>query len=111
MDAELEQLEIYEFYSFSWFSNKLNLIFYSKQAGNIRETTRKFNFIQTGAVPQFSEQHVTSSDSEHPIFHLSTILVATDNFSIQNKLGQGGFGPVYKVSLLIFSQEKTNALD
>lgn len=32
-----------------------------------------------------------------PYFHLETILAATDNFSTANKLGQGGFGPVYKV--------------
>uniref|UniRef100_M1AFZ1 Receptor-like serine/threonine-protein kinase n=3 Tax=Solanum tuberosum TaxID=4113 RepID=M1AFZ1_SOLTU len=31
-----------------------------------------------------------------PYFCLETILVATDNFSNANKLGQGGFGPVYK---------------
>ncbi|KAK6783969.1 hypothetical protein RDI58_017423 [Solanum bulbocastanum] len=31
-----------------------------------------------------------------PYFHLETILEATDNFSNENKLGQGGFGPVYK---------------
>ncbi|PWA38275.1 Apple-like protein [Artemisia annua] len=32
-----------------------------------------------------------------PVFSLSTLLVATDNFSPNNKLGEGGFGPVYKV--------------
>lgn len=32
-----------------------------------------------------------------PFFDLESILVATDNFSNANKLGQGGFGPVYKV--------------
>ncbi|OMO79195.1 S-locus glycoprotein [Corchorus capsularis] len=37
--------------------------------------------------------------SELPMFDLNSILVATDNFSIQNKLGQGGFGPVYKGKL------------
>ena len=30
-------------------------------------------------------------------FNLSTILTATNNFSDANKLGEGGFGPVYKV--------------
>ena len=28
---------------------------------------------------------------------MNTVRAATDNFSISNKLGQGGFGPVYKV--------------
>ncbi|KAL4313309.1 hypothetical protein GQ457_01G042620 [Hibiscus cannabinus] len=31
-----------------------------------------------------------------PFFDLSTIAAATNNFSTDNKLGQGGFGPVYK---------------
>ncbi|KAJ0508303.1 putative protein kinase RLK-Pelle-DLSV family [Helianthus annuus] len=35
-------------------------------------------------------------DLELPLFGLSTILKATNNFSITNKLGEGGFGPVYK---------------
>uniref|UniRef100_A0A2N9HI57 Receptor-like serine/threonine-protein kinase n=1 Tax=Fagus sylvatica TaxID=28930 RepID=A0A2N9HI57_FAGSY len=32
-----------------------------------------------------------------PVFDISTILAATDNFSPDKRLGQGGFGPVYKV--------------
>ncbi|KAK1439559.1 hypothetical protein QVD17_05379 [Tagetes erecta] len=39
------------------------------------------------------------SDDEHlelPLFGLSMILKATNNFSMNNKLGEGGFGAVYK---------------
>ncbi|MED6135623.1 hypothetical protein PIB30_048351 [Stylosanthes scabra] len=36
-------------------------------------------------------------DSDLPTFDLSTIFYATDRFSSYNKLGEGGFGPVYKV--------------
>jgi hypothetical protein len=32
-------------------------------------------------------------------FDFGTIRAATDNFSEENKLGQGGFGSVYKVIL------------
>ena len=39
-------------------------------------------------------------DLELPLFEFDTIAEATDNFSSSNKLGQGGFGPVYKVSIL-----------
>ncbi|XVF77724.1 hypothetical protein PTKIN_Ptkin14bG0070100 [Pterospermum kingtungense] len=35
-------------------------------------------------------------DMELPVYDLNTIVKATDNFSDSNKLGQGGFGPVYK---------------
>ncbi|KAM4077700.1 hypothetical protein ACJW30_12G159300 [Castanea mollissima] len=38
----------------------------------------------------------TRRNSNLPLFDLRTIIAATDNFSIANKLGQGGFGPVYK---------------
>nr|XP_043615891.1 G-type lectin S-receptor-like serine/threonine-protein kinase At4g27290 [Erigeron canadensis] len=33
---------------------------------------------------------------ELPLFSLSQIYRATNNFSMENKLGEGGFGPVYK---------------
>jgi hypothetical protein len=36
-------------------------------------------------------------NSEFKIYELSQVLEATSNFSEENKLGQGGFGPVYKV--------------
>lgn len=31
------------------------------------------------------------------LFPLSTIIFATENFSLDHKIGQGGFGSVYKV--------------
>ena len=33
-------------------------------------------------------------------FNFSTLKIATDKFSNDNKLGQGGFGSVYKVTFL-----------
>ncbi|PRQ54886.1 putative protein kinase RLK-Pelle-DLSV family [Rosa chinensis] len=36
------------------------------------------------------------NDTELPLYSLRSILVATNNFSEANKLGEGGFGPVYK---------------
>ena len=42
-------------------------------------------------------------DGEIHYFDFTTILTATNNFSDVNKLGEGGFGPVYKVkSLFIY---------
>jgi hypothetical protein len=37
-------------------------------------------------------------DMELPLFDLSTIARATDDFSLNNKLGEGSFGPLYKVN-------------
>ena len=39
-------------------------------------------------------------DLELPLVSLDKIVKATNNFSINNKLGQGGFGAVYKVNTL-----------
>ena len=41
---------------------------------------------------------VEESDSEFSLYDFDQIADATDNFSDHHKLGQGGFGPVYKVS-------------
>lgn len=41
-----------------------------------------------------------AGDSWDLFFELQTLQVATDSFSEFNKLGHGGFGPVYKVNIL-----------
>lgn len=40
------------------------------------------------------------SGPELPFYNFNCIAKATNNFSEENKLGQGGFGPVYKVKLV-----------
>ena len=45
-----------------------------------------------------SETNERQEDLDLPLFDLTTICNATNNFSIDNKLGQEGFGSVYKVS-------------
>lgn len=32
------------------------------------------------------------------VFSYASVMAATNNFSLANKLGEGGFGPVYMVS-------------
>ena len=46
------------------------------------------------------ESFFEDEDIELPIFDLDTVIAATDNFSTENKLGEGGFGPVYWVSYI-----------
>ncbi|XP_022727428.1 G-type lectin S-receptor-like serine/threonine-protein kinase At4g03230 [Durio zibethinus] len=55
---------------------------------------RVLDFINSG---DFREDN--KKDIDVPNFDLESILVATDNFAEANKLGQGGFGPVYKGKL------------
>jgi hypothetical protein len=37
--------------------------------------------------------------SEFSVYEFHQILEATSNFSEENKLGEGGFGPVYMVNI------------
>ena len=43
---------------------------------------------------------IEARSSEFTFFDFSQLSDATSNFSDENKLGQGGFGPVYKVKNL-----------
>ena len=38
---------------------------------------------------------------ELPLFNLEKLASATNNFHLSNKLGQGGFGPVYRVMVAL----------
>ncbi|KAK9092222.1 hypothetical protein Syun_027133 [Stephania yunnanensis] len=50
-------------------------------------------------LPSLETNEETNARFELPIFDLNSLMVATDNFSIANKLGAGGFGSVYKGKL------------
>lgn len=44
----------------------------------------------------------SDGNSDLPFFTRNEIAVATDNFSLANKLGEGGFGSVYKASFFCY---------
>lgn len=51
----------------------------------------------------FTEPKADENDNgeeDLPSFDFRTIANATNNFSNNNKLGEGGFGPVFKVIIL-----------
>ncbi|PRQ54938.1 putative protein kinase RLK-Pelle-DLSV family [Rosa chinensis] len=68
------------------------------QTGQIKQTTE--NFKSTGMIKSSRDglrEYIGKHDpSELKIYDFDSILIATNNFSLANKLGQGGFGPVYK---------------
>ncbi|KAK8612574.1 hypothetical protein V6N13_092686 [Hibiscus sabdariffa] len=71
-----------------------------RSAARTRNSKHMFSF--TTFEGSLGEKEIDESrrNGDLPFFHLSTIAVATNNFSSDNKLGQGGFGPVYKGVLL-----------
>lgn len=57
-----------------------------------------FNNEMPGKLGDSCSKEIRGKELELPLFDMSTIESATDDFSFNNKLGEGGFGPVYKVT-------------
>ncbi|KAI3495258.1 hypothetical protein L1887_37506 [Cichorium endivia] len=61
---------------------------------------RKLNYInsedQIVSGDMLQEDDLSKESFELPIYKFEQIIAATDNFSYRNKLGEGGFGAVYK---------------
>ncbi|XP_034898845.1 G-type lectin S-receptor-like serine/threonine-protein kinase At4g27290 isoform X1 [Populus alba] len=53
----------------------------------------------TGDLQRTSNNKDLKEELELPFFNMDELACATNNFSVSNKLGQGGFGPVYKGTL------------
>ncbi|KAJ6796526.1 receptor-like serine/threonine-protein kinase SD1-8 [Iris pallida] len=63
----------------------------------VRKTRRKKRVKISKSAHNYQE--ADGKDLELPLFDLTTIVAATDNFSASNKLGEGGFGPVFMGTL------------
>ncbi|KAI9105157.1 hypothetical protein K1719_022686 [Acacia pycnantha] len=68
------------------------LIKNKKQARRRSKTFFNYNFENSPSMDDFS----SGKNLDLPLFDLIDIAAATENFSDANKLGQGGFGSVYK---------------
>jgi hypothetical protein len=60
--------------------------------------------LKTGQTPQENQSASLTGDVKQvkiedlPLFEFKNISTATNNFSSANKIGEGGFGSVYKVN-------------
>uniref|UniRef100_A0A6M2F9D9 Receptor-like serine/threonine-protein kinase n=1 Tax=Populus davidiana TaxID=266767 RepID=A0A6M2F9D9_9ROSI len=75
------------FYSWRWIERK-------RTSKKVLLPKRKDPILSDENVIQDNLNHVKLQDL--PLFSLQMLIAATDNFNTANKLGQGGFGPVYK---------------
>ena len=63
----------------------------------------------TGKMQRRSNNNDMKEELELPFFNMDELASATNNFSDSNKLGEGGFGPVYKV-IIIHKQSCTSGV-
>lgn len=65
-----------------------------------KQKQKKYIFRVTVEDPTADLNDESNMNSDLPFFDLRTIAATTNNFSGTNKLGNGGFGSVYKVDVL-----------
>ncbi|KAL6204981.1 hypothetical protein ACLB2K_022247 [Fragaria x ananassa] len=84
-----------------------------KETGNNKVQTQRFvlnNTIQSSR--NTLQNYLGNYDpSELVMYDFDTILIATYNFNLTNKLGQGGFGPIYRVDQSSSGLQKASVQD
>ncbi|KAL3651080.1 hypothetical protein CASFOL_007483 [Castilleja foliolosa] len=71
-------------------------LYYRRRKKNARRSLRVRGGMRLNKITNSPNDQSHNKDVELPLFDLHTLTKATDNFSVDNKLGEGGFGPVYK---------------
>ncbi|KAM1015866.1 hypothetical protein ACFX1Q_045453 [Malus domestica] len=76
----------------------ISIYIWRRNMNNKRDQIRRGQFDSERRVKELIDTSEFKEEEgiDVPFFDLQTILDATDNFSNANKLGQGGYGPVYK---------------
>ncbi|KAK7273204.1 hypothetical protein RIF29_14253 [Crotalaria pallida] len=88
----------------------ITMIMRIREKGEVKNTKRKKSSRRTrakitrtlyslGRYLSAPEKDLEANDSDLIVLSYLTIKVATDNFSKDNKLGEGGFGSLYKGKL------------
>ncbi|KAM1239959.1 hypothetical protein ACFX2J_045331 [Malus domestica] len=76
----------------------ISIYIWRRNMNNKRDQIRRGQFDSERRVKELIDTSEFKEEEgiDVPFFDMQTILEATDNFSNANKLGQGGYGPVYK---------------
>uniref|UniRef100_A0A2N9ICZ8 Receptor-like serine/threonine-protein kinase n=1 Tax=Fagus sylvatica TaxID=28930 RepID=A0A2N9ICZ8_FAGSY len=78
------------------------LLWRKKKATGISLFNRKGKHIKKFPRDNLLEDNLNQVKvQELPLFNFEKLATATDNFHLSNKLGQGGFGPVYRVMVAL----------
>ncbi|KAJ9537852.1 hypothetical protein OSB04_030585 [Centaurea solstitialis] len=85
----------------------LGILWYIKKRKHRREEYERRQkdeyFLELTASESFKDVHQLQgnggNENDVLLFSLASIMAATDDFAVENKIGEGGFGPVYKVVL------------
>lgn len=77
---------------------KLDVAFSQSETGP-RDRSQDY-LLNAPTIPSKRDQsgETAVDEIELPLFDITTLVIATNKFSDENKLGQGGFGIVYKVN-------------
>ena len=67
-----------------------------KKDRSVEQLLKRMEEVNSGDEPASNQVKL----EELPLFEFQVLATATDDFSLRSKLGQGGFGPVYKVNTL-----------